>query len=139
VRLYPERLGITDIHPKRFRWAVQKALFAEGVDTFEWHNMPVPAQKIFQRRDAYGRGAPWTCGHAGPSGRDIVYDPFDYPVTIDMFDRSFCIKPIYPPNDLKLMQHIVESFRKVFANLDEVLKFSAMIEFPSMPGETRKI
>ena len=35
VRVYPEELGITDIHVKRFRWAVQKALFEEGVDVFE--------------------------------------------------------------------------------------------------------
>jgi dTDP-4-amino-4,6-dideoxygalactose transaminase len=139
VRVYPERLGIKDIHVKRFRWAVQKALFEEGVHTFEWHNMPVPAQKIFRTKDAYGKGAPWTCGHASKHGRDIVYDPFDYPVTIDMFDRSFCIEPIYPPNDLKLMRHILEAFHKVFDNVDEVLELAGRITFPTMPGEKRKI
>lgn len=139
VRLYPEKLGITDIHVKRFRWAVQKALQEEGLDLFEWHNMPVPAQKVFMRRDAYGKGAPWTCGHAREEVKNMVYDPFDYPVTVDMFDRSFCIKPIYPPNDLKLMEYYVEAFNKVFDNLDEVIEFSKKIEFPTMPGEKRKI
>lgn len=139
VRVYPEQLGIKDIHVKRFRWAVQKALQKEGCDLFEWHNMPVPAQKIFQRRDAYGKGAPWTCGHASQQARNMVYDPFDYPVCVDMFDRSFCIKPIYPPNDLKLMEYYVEAFHKVFDHLDEVMEFAKGIEFPTMPGENRKI
>jgi dTDP-4-amino-4,6-dideoxygalactose transaminase len=34
VRLYPENLGITDIHVKRFRWAVHLTLAEEGVDVF---------------------------------------------------------------------------------------------------------
>ena len=139
VRLYPKELGIDNIHVKRFRWAVQKAMQEEGVNLFEWHNMPVPAQKIFMKRDAYGQGAPWTCGHASEAAKNMTYDPFDYPVTIDMFDRSFCIEPIYPPNDLKLMQYIVEAFNKVFDNLDEVLEFSKTIDFPTMPGERREI
>ena len=128
VRLYPEALGVSDMHVKRFRWAVQKALYEEGVDVFEWHNMPVPAQKIFMNRDAYGKGAPWTCGHASNQARDMSYDPFDYPVTIDMFDRSFCIEPIYPPNDRALMELTVEAFVKVFENLDEVLEYAKGIE-----------
>jgi hypothetical protein len=137
--VYPEQLGITEIHPKRFRWAVQKALSEEGVEVFEWHNMPVPAQKIFMRKNAYGKGSPWTCSHAGESARKMIYDPFDYPRTVDMFDRSFCIEPIYPPNDLELMEYIVEAFHKVFDNMDEVIGFSSKIEFPTMPGEKRKI
>jgi len=139
VRLYPEQLGITDIHVKRFRWAVHKALVEEGVDMFEWHNMPVPSQRIFLEKNAYGKGEPWTGAHASQQARDMVYDPFDYPVTVDMFDRSFCIEPIYPPNDLELMKVIVEAFQKVFDNLDEVIEFSKDIEFPTMPGENRKI
>jgi len=139
VRLYPEKLGITDIHVKRFRWAVHLALVEEGVDVFEWHNMPVPAQKIFLQKNAYGKGEPWTGAHASQQARDTVYDPFDYPVTVDMFDRSFCIEPVYPPNDLELMKLIVEAFQKVFDNLDEVIEFSKDIEFPIMPGEKRKI
>lgn len=139
VRLFPEELGIKDIHPKRFRWAVQKALFEEGVDVFEWHNMPVPSQKVFRNKAAFGKGCPWNCRHAAPETRDIVYDGFDYPVCIDMFDRSFCVKPVYPPNTLELMKQIVEAFKKVFENLDEVVEFSKSITFPQIPGETRNI
>ena len=139
LRLYPEELGITDIHPKRFRWAVQKAVFQEGVRLFEWHNMPVPAQKIFLNKEAYGNGCPWSCPHTGESAKNMVYDPFDYPVCVEMFDRSFCIDPFYPPNDLKVMQLFVDAFNKVFDNLDEVIEFSKDITFPTMPGENREI
>ena len=69
----------------------------------------------------------------------MVYDPFDYPVTVDMFDRSFCIEPIYPPNGRDLMEYIVEAFNKVFDNLDEVIEFSKTITFPTMPKENRDI
>ena len=139
IRLYPEALGITDIHPKRFRWGVQKALFAEGVDLFEWHDKPVPAQTIFLKKDAYGKGAPWTCSHSSRQARNMVYDPNDYPKTIDMFDRSFCIEPIYPPNGLELMGYIVEAFRKVFNRIDQVVEFAKTIEVPMMPQDIRKI
>ena len=139
VRLHPEALGITEVHPKRFRWAVQRALQAEGVDCFEWHNMPVPAQKVFLNKAAYGKGCPWSCPHASEAAREMVYDPFDYPVCVDMFDRSFCVKPIYPPNGLDLMERIAEAFHKVFDNLDAVVDFSKTVEFPTMPGETREI
>ena len=139
VRFYPEELGITHIHPKRFRWAVHKALVEEGVNLFEWHNMPIPAQKIFLEKDAYGKGAPWTCSHTSQHAREMVYNPFDYPVTVDMFDRSFCIEPIYPPNKLELMKYFIEAFNKVFDNLDEVIEFSKTITFPTMPKEHRDI
>ena len=139
VRLYPEDICLGDVHPKRFRWAVQKALYAEGVNVFEWHNMPVPAQRIFLNKDAYGQGAPWTCSHASDAARDMVYDPFDYPVCVDMFDRSFCIEPIYPPNGRELMECFVQAFNKVFDNLDAVVEFSKGITFPTMPGENRQI
>ena len=139
VRVYPEELGIAGVHPKRFRWAVQKALYEEGLGLFEWHNMPVPSQKVFLNKQAYGKGCPWNCGHASERARAIVYDPFDYPACVDMFDRSFCVEPIYPPNGLDLMELYVKAFHKVFDNLDEVVEFSKDITFPTMPGENRTI
>jgi len=139
VRLYPEQLGITHLHPKRFRWAVQKALFEEGVPVFEWHNMPVPAQKVFLNKNVYPHGCPWNCLHVSKKTRAMQYDPFDYPACVDMFNRSFCINYIFPPNGRELMEAIVAAFRKVFDNLDDVVAFAKTIEFPTMPGEKRKI
>ncbi len=139
VTILPEELGINSLHPKRFRWGVQKALQAEGLDLFEWHNMPVPGQKVFLSKEVYGKGCPWNCWHVRPESRDMLYDPNDYPNTVDMFDRTFCIKPVYPPNTLELMELYVEGFRKVFDNIDAVVEYSKTIEFPTMPNEKRII
>jgi len=139
VSIFPEDLGITNIHPKRFRWAVQKALQEEGLNLYEWHNMPVPGQKVFLNREVYGKDCPWNCHHVRPESRGMIYDPNDYPNTVDMFDRSFCIKPEYPPNTIDLMELYVAGFKKVFENIEEVIEFSKTIEFPTMPNEKRDI
>jgi perosamine synthetase len=119
VMFYPEELGITSIHPLRFKWAMEKALCEEGATCYTWHIMPIPGERIFINKDAYGNGTPWSFDCVSEQSRNIVYDPYDYPVAIDMFDRSMIIKPIYAPNGLELMEYIVEAFKKVLNNLDE--------------------
>jgi len=119
VRIDPDVLAVDSLKPRQLRWAIQNALFAEGVDLKEWHSFPVPGQKIFQRLDAYGKGCPWSCPHAR---KPIKYDPNDYPETVKMFDTSFVIYSIYPPNDLELMKYYVEAFHKVFDNLDKIIE-----------------
>ena len=54
VRIDPEVLAVDSLKPRELRWAIQNALFAEGVDVKEWYSFPVPGQKIFQRMDAKG-------------------------------------------------------------------------------------
>jgi len=125
VRIDPDALGVNHLKPRELRWAIQNALFAEGVDVKEWHSFPVPGQHIFQRKDAYGKGCPWSCPYAR---QDIKYDPNDYPETVKMFDTSFCIYSIYPPNDLELMKYYVEAFHKVFDNLDRIVENPAYRE-----------
>jgi hypothetical protein len=87
----------------------------------------------------YPKGCPWNCQHASAKARKMRYEPFDYPVCVDMFDRSFCINHTFPPNGIDLMKRFVEAFHKVFGRLDDVLKLAKTIDFPTMPGETRKI
>jgi perosamine synthetase len=118
VKLDPEKAGYTEIDSEDFRWAVQNALFAEGVPVMEWHSFPVPGQKIFQNLDAYGKGCPWSCGHARPGVR---YDVNDYPETQKMFASSFVLYTIYGSNGLDLMERYVEAFHKVFDQLDRVV------------------
>jgi dTDP-4-amino-4,6-dideoxygalactose transaminase len=125
VRINPQALGVNGLKPRELRWAIQNALFAEGVDVKEWHSFPVPGQKIFQRKDAYGKSCPWSCPYAR---EEITYDPNDYPETVKMFDTSFCIYSIYPPNDLELMKYYVEAFHKVFDNLDRIVENPAYRE-----------
>ena len=117
IKLDPEKAGFRDVKTEDFRWAVQNALFAEGVPVMEWHSFPVPGQKIFQKMDAYGKGCPWNCSH---TRKGIIYDSDDYPETQKMFAASFVLYNIYASNGLELMNYYVEAFRKVFDNLDKI-------------------
>jgi dTDP-4-amino-4,6-dideoxygalactose transaminase len=118
VKLDPAAAGYPDIDREDFRWAVQHALFAEGVPAMEWHSFPVPGQKIFQNKNAYGKGCPWSCQFAS---QDIRYDANDYPETQKMFAASFVLYTIHAANGLELMQHYVKAFHKVYDQLDRVV------------------
>jgi dTDP-4-amino-4,6-dideoxygalactose transaminase len=118
MKLDPSGAGYPDIEPENFRWAVQNALFAEGVPVMEWHSFPVPGQKIFQNLDAYGKGCPWNCGHAR---KGIRYNADDYPETQKMFASSFVLYTIYGSNGLDLMKCYTDAFHKVFDRLGDVV------------------
>jgi perosamine synthetase len=118
IKLDHGAAGYPDIDAEDFRWAVQNALYAEGVPVMEWHSFPVPGQKIFQKLDAYGKGCPWNCGHAR---KGITYDVNEYPETQKMFASTFVLYTIYASNGLELMKYYVEAFHKVFEQLDSVV------------------
>jgi dTDP-4-amino-4,6-dideoxygalactose transaminase len=117
LKLDPVEAGYPDVDPEDFRWAVQNALFAEGVPVMEWHSFPVPGQSIFQNLNAYGKGCPWNCGHAREG---IRYDQNDFPGTQKMFASTFVLYNIYASNGLELMKYYVDAFHKVFDYIDEI-------------------
>ena len=45
----------------------------------------------------------------------------DYPESIKLLDDSFVIHSILPTNGLDLMKYIVEAFKKVFANIEDLV------------------
>lgn len=125
VRLDREKLGgkanganISDI---QFRELIRVALQAEGVDAVLWQSIPLPAQPLFQLREGYGRGCPWTCPHAR---KGITYDVSDYPETINLLNNSIVISsekyPTFSQN-MEVMEGNVAAFKKVFDNLDEII------------------
>ena len=78
VRFDPRAAGV-DCEPRRFRIAVEKALYKEGLLVGQWQTMPVPAQDLFQSRLGYGgTGFPWTINEA--KGVRYDYDPRRFPV-----------------------------------------------------------
>ena len=86
--------------------------------------MPVPAQRLFQDRIGYGKGSPWTDGHY--KGH-VTYRPEDYPVAQAIADRSAWLTNMYFwPQTEADMEYAVKAFRKIFRQLDEVVK----IELP---------
>lgn len=117
VGVKPDELGLS-VSPKVFREKVQEALTAEGLHVGQWQRRPVPAQEIFQAQIGYGKGCPWTCGHAQP----VEYRTEDYPNATAFIDSHFYLFDVNPPNDLDLMKLYVEAFKKVMDNPDQLVE-----------------
>lgn len=119
VRFDPKKAGV-NLSPREFRIALEKALHMEGVGVGQWQIMPVPAQDLFQTKMGYSsRGCPWTCHFYG---KEITYRGEDYPVASRICEDYTVIVGTNPPNDTKLLDMYAEAFRKVFNNLDVVVK-----------------
>jgi dTDP-4-amino-4,6-dideoxygalactose transaminase len=133
VRFDPEAAGV-DADPRRFRIAVEKALYKEGALVGQWQTMPVPAQDIFQSKLGYGGSRyPWTVNEE--KGIEYDYDPNDYPMAQELCDTYTIVHGIHAPNSMKLMKKIVEAFQKVFDNLDEALDHAADEIHPGPDGK----
>jgi perosamine synthetase len=128
VRFDPHAAGV-DVDPRRFRIAVEKALFKEGVLVGQWQTMPVPAQDVFQSMIGIGRRYPWAINEA--QGVTYKYDPSDYPVAKMLCDTYTNVHSIHPPNGAELNQKIVAAFQKVFDQLDRVIEHA---DDPIEPG-----
>ncbi|GAG75921.1 unnamed protein product, partial [marine sediment metagenome] len=119
IRLNPDELDL-DMEPDKFRDLVMKTLQAEGVDAVLWQTVPILGQTLFQLKEGYGKGCPWSCRYA----EKISYDPNDYPETLKLLADSLviCSEP-YPifPQPLELMKHYIEAFHRAFDNIDEVV------------------
>lgn len=116
-RVDPEAAGL-ELSVGRFRKALQDLMAAEGVPLIEYQNRPLPGQALFQERVGYGRGCPWSCGHAS---REVVYDPAEYPVTREVIrssllvGRRLCMASFMEPENVELYRR---AFEKVFRHLD---------------------
>jgi len=119
VRFDPKAAGV-DCEPRRFRIAVEKALYKEGMLVGQWQDRPVPAQDIFQSKLGYGRSSyPWAVNEA--NGIQYDYSVEAYPVVRMLCDTYTIVHGIHAPNGLDLMKRFIEAFHKVFGNLDQAL------------------
>ena len=115
----PEALGLdaSEVPPAAFRRALKAALRAEGLAIDEWQLQPVPGQTLFQELRGYGRGCPWSCGHARPG---VGYRPQEYPVALDICERRLVMGASFssfgPPNGTGLMDLYAEAFHKVLVD-----------------------
>lgn len=121
----PEELGL-EVPALKFSSVLEKLLWAEGVPARPWQHHPVPAQTLFQFRDGYGRGCPWSCPYARPG---IQYRAEDYPVAVDVTQRMLVMghstDSFGPPNGLDLMKLYAEAFHKVLVeHRDEVVRLA---------------
>lgn len=115
-RIDMEAIGWTG-EPQRMRDAVMKAIQAEGVPVSVWQNFILPAMTVFQAKNAYGRGCPWSC-HGGV---DVEYDVADYPIAQRHTDTHFGMThAIRIPNGPGEVKAVAEGFRKVFENVGKI-------------------
>ena len=133
VRFDPKAAGI-DCEPRRFRTAVEKALYKEGMLVGQWQTMPVPAQDLFQSKLGYGgSGYPWTLNEA--RGIKYDYDVNQFPVAKKLCDTYTIVHGIHAPNSRALMEKFVTAFHKVFHNLSAVLAHADDEIYPGADGK----
>ncbi|RKT53690.1 DegT/DnrJ/EryC1/StrS family aminotransferase [Saccharothrix australiensis] len=117
----PEELDL-DLPVDVFRDAVEKAVAAEGLGIARWQPRPVPAQLLFQELRGYGKGCPWTCGHARPGHS---YRDLDYPVAEDVCLRRLVLGQSFsslgPPNTARTMELFAEALHKVLVEERDAL------------------
>jgi dTDP-4-amino-4,6-dideoxygalactose transaminase len=132
VRFDPQAASV-DCEPRRFRIAVEKALYREGLLVGQWQTMPVPAQDIFQQKLGYGGSSyPWMVNEA--KGIRYDYRVEDYPVAQDLCDTYTVLHGLHAPNGLELMGKFVEAFHKVFGNLGQALDHADDEIYPGPDG-----
>jgi Predicted pyridoxal phosphate-dependent enzyme apparently involved in regulation of cell wall biogenesis len=132
LRMDPKAAGVK-CEPRRFRIAVEKALYKEGVLVGQWQTMPVPAQDLFQSKLGYaGTGYPWTINEA--KGVKYNYDPSQFPVAQMLCDTYTVVHGVHAPNGKAQMEKIVAAFKKVFASLDVAIEHADDEIYPGADG-----
>lgn len=133
INFDPKAAGV-DCEPLRFRIAVEKALYKEGLLIGQWQTMPVPGQDLFQSKLGYGASSyPWKVNE--DKGIKYNYDVDQYPVAKKLCDTYTAVHGIAAPNGLDLMEKIVVAFKKVFANLDVALAHADDAIYPGFDGK----
>ncbi|MFA6109491.1 MAG: DegT/DnrJ/EryC1/StrS family aminotransferase [Candidatus Latescibacterota bacterium] len=133
VRFDPRAAGV-EAEPRRFRVAVEKALYKEGVLVGQWQTMPVPAQDLFQSKLGYGGSSyPWRVNEA----KGIIYDytPSRFPVAQMLCDTYTVVHGVHAPNGQALMDRILAAFHKVFGSLDQALAHADDEVYPGADGK----
>ena len=116
LRFDMEALGHAD-DPVDFRDALVGAMKAEGVETVVWQRFILPAMTVFQAKNAYSRGCPWECRHAGP----VNYSVEQFPVAQRHCDTHTCfVMVLRSPNGTPEARLLAEGVRKVMENADQL-------------------
>jgi perosamine synthetase len=142
-RVDPRAAGL-DLPAGRMARAVEDAMQAEGLPLRFYQNTPVPGQAMFQVREGFGGGIPWTL----PGAIDRRYDIEAYPATLDVLETTRCIGRAGSsgPNYFGRAETIdlyLEGFRKLWDNLPSLAQHARRLDYqppwsnpaPSTRGE----
>jgi dTDP-4-amino-4,6-dideoxygalactose transaminase len=121
IRFDMEALGhAADAAP--FRDKIVRGLRAEGVETVVWQRFILPRMTVFQAKNAYGRGAPWSSPHAQP----VDYSLEQYPVAQKHCDTHTClVQTLRKPNGSDMMEMIAEAWWKVMSRVQDLEQLAA--------------
>lgn len=116
LRVQPEYARDRGVSLPALTARIAEALKAEGAP-FSQARWMLPAHGVFQGKNAFGKGAPWT-HHARP---DISYDTAQFPVAQDCVDTCLWNINLHrPPNRGEQVEALGGAIRKVFENLDQL-------------------
>ncbi len=116
TRFDMEALGHAD-DAADFRDKLVKAFKAEGVETGVWQSYILPRMTVFQAKNGYGFGCPWSCPHAA----EVDYSPEQYPVAEKHANtHTGMTVPLRAPNRPDVAEKTAAGFRKVMENLDQL-------------------
>ncbi|MDP8297424.1 MAG: DegT/DnrJ/EryC1/StrS family aminotransferase [Candidatus Orphnella occulta] len=114
IRMNENKLGVT-------RDVFAKALNAEGIPFGSGYVRPIYLEPMYQRKIAYGKsGWPFT---GGIYDGDVDYSKGICPVTERMHEKELLLTGVCKyPHTKKDIDDVVEAFKKIFSNIDELKK-----------------
>jgi dTDP-4-amino-4,6-dideoxygalactose transaminase len=117
VRFDPQEAGC-EAAPAEFRAKVVAALGAEGVLCRAWMNWTIPSLSIFTRPEDFEAQHPWR----RPWPADHVYNPQDYPEAVKIVEETSLVMEAPTAVSEQVIDYMAEGVRKVFSQIDEVMK-----------------
>lgn len=100
-----------------FRDKIVEAMNAEGVQTGVWQKTILPAMTVFQAKNGYGKGCPWSCIHSSP----VNYSLEQYPAAQKHCDwHTGITAPLRAPNGPEVAELTAKGIRKVLGNLENI-------------------
>ena len=105
-----------------FRHKIVRALKAEGLETSVWQSFILPKMTVFQAKNAYGHGTPWSSPHA----RSVDYAVEQYPVAQKHCDTHTCLVfSLRYPNPTGTVELVAAAIWKVLDNIEQLEMLSA--------------
>jgi dTDP-4-amino-4,6-dideoxygalactose transaminase len=102
---------------RAFRDKIVRALNAEGLETLVWQSFILPEMTVFQNKDGYGHGCPWSCPHA----EAVDYSPERFPIAAKHCDcHTGMTTPLRAPNGPEVARLGAQAIKKVLANADQL-------------------
>jgi len=116
IRFDMEALGHSH-DASAFRDKIIAALQKEGVQTSVWQQFILPAMTVFQAKNAFGHGHPWSSPHA----RVVDYSLNQYPVAQKHCDvHTGMTTPLRAPNGSEAALFTARGIQKVMENISQL-------------------